>query len=139
VFSIGDLARRCGVSVPTVRYYEDRGLLAPAGRTSGNQRRYDSEGLRRLAFICHARDLGLSLVETGDLLALEGADCTPAHDIATRQLSRVRTRIAALQRLEAELSRIAALGDHPADSACRVIEALGDHRACDADHAPLSP
>ena len=58
MLTIGDLARRTGVKVPTIRYYEQMGLLEPAERSEGNQRRYDRQGRERLSFIKHARQLG---------------------------------------------------------------------------------
>ncbi|HEX2146766.1 MAG TPA: MerR family transcriptional regulator, partial [Pseudorhizobium sp.] len=58
MYSIGDLSRRTGVKVPTIRYYEQMGLITAAHRSEGNQRRYEKTDLERLAFIRHARDLG---------------------------------------------------------------------------------
>ena len=58
MFSIGDLSRRTGVKVPTIRYYEQMGLVAAPERSEGNQRRYSRQELERLAFIRHARDGG---------------------------------------------------------------------------------
>ena len=58
MYSIGELARRTKVKIPTIRYYEDIGLLDAPDRTAGNQRRFDRSGLERLGFIKHARDLG---------------------------------------------------------------------------------
>ena len=55
MFSIGQLSRRTGVKIPTIRYYEQMQLIAPDGRTAGNQRRYTKDGLARLAFIKHSR------------------------------------------------------------------------------------
>lgn len=136
MFSIGDLSRRTGVKVPTIRYYEGIGLVSPEGRTSGNQRRYDANGLRRLRFIRHARDLGLSLDAIRALVALEdnkGAPCAGAHEIAADHLADIRGRIAQLKRLETELARIAAMTDH-ADGYCAVLEALGDHDDCSGPH-----
>lgn len=61
MYSIGQISRRTGIKVPTIRYYEDMGLIEPADRTEGNQRRYDAAGLEKLGFIKHARDLGFSI------------------------------------------------------------------------------
>ena len=61
MFSIGDLSRRTGVKVPTIRYYEQMGLVAAPERSEGNQRRYSRHELERLAFIRHARDLGFAV------------------------------------------------------------------------------
>ena len=58
MYSIGELSRRTGVKVPTIRYYEQMGLMPEGERTQGNQRRYRRDELERLAFIRHARDLG---------------------------------------------------------------------------------
>ena len=61
MFSIGALSKQTGVKVPTIRYYEQIGLIDPADRTQGNQRRYNDEALQRLGFIKHARELGFSI------------------------------------------------------------------------------
>ena len=61
MFSIGSLSKQTGVKVPTIRYYEQIGLIDPAERTEGNQRRYRKEALQRLGFIKHARELGFSI------------------------------------------------------------------------------
>ena len=71
MFSIGQLSKQTGVKVPTIRYYEQVGLLVSAGRTDGNQRRYDKEGLERLGFIRHARDLGFSIEAITALIDLQ--------------------------------------------------------------------
>ena len=137
MLSIGDLSRRTGVKVPTIRYYEDIGLVTPEGRTSGNQRRYDADGLRRLRFIRHARDLGLSLEAIRALIALEGASgapCDGAHQIAANHLSDIRDRIAQLQALEVELARISVSEDH-SDGRCGVLDALGTHEDCAGPHS----
>ena len=140
MYSIGELSKRTAVKVPTIRYYEEIGLIEPFDRTSGNQRRYDPEGLRRLTFIKHARDLGLPLDAVRDLIAMEetpGRPCLAAHAIARSHLDHIRERIARLQRLEAELARIATTHDHGTVETCGVLEALGDHHSCTTDHESL--
>ena len=140
MYSIGELSKRTSVKVPTIRYYEEIGLIEPFDRTSGNQRRYNAEGLRRLTFIKHARDLGLPLDAVRDLIAMEDTPrrpCAEAHAIARTHLDHIRERIARLQRLEAELARIATTHDHGTIETCGVLEALGDHLGCSTDHALL--
>lgn len=143
MYSIGELSRRTGVKVPTIRYYEQSGLMDAPGRTGGNQRRYGRAELERLAFIRHARDLGFSIDAIRDLIELGGHPCRPcgeADSIARRQLADTRRRIANLQRLERELARIADLCDAGGTiSECRVLAALGDHEQCDGAHEPASP
>ena len=67
--AIGDLARQTGVKVPTIRYYEDIGLLPAAPRTESNRRQYDGRAVRRLKFIRHARELGFEVEAIRELLA----------------------------------------------------------------------
>ncbi|MFN7166676.1 MAG: MerR family transcriptional regulator [Pannonibacter sp.] len=136
--SIGDLARRTGVKVPTIRYYEQMGLVPEPPRTEGNQRRYGRAELERLTFIKHARDLGLPMEAIRDLIDLSAhpeRPCGDAERIAAEQLAAVRDKIARLQRLEAELERIMA-HDHGAHTVaeCHVLRALADHSLCDGDH-----
>ncbi|SDW54248.1 DNA-binding transcriptional regulator, MerR family [Ruegeria halocynthiae] len=137
MYSIGELSRETGVKVPTIRFYEDKGLLPEPERTSGNQRRYDDAALRCLQFIRHTRDLGLPLADIEALLTLEGArgeDLNRAHDIAERQLSDLRDRIARLGRLEKELARITKACDGKHDHVCAVLHAFGDHGTCEESH-----
>ena len=138
MFSIGQLSKRTGVKVPTIRYYEDVGLVTAAGRTSGNQRRYGQPELEQLGFIKHARDLGFSIDAISSLIDLQShpdRTCQDATDIARVQLADVRDKIRQLVALETELQRLAdgCDGDGIAGE-CYVLAALGDHQLCDADH-----
>ena len=136
MYSIGELARQTGVKIPTIRYYEQIGLIAPAERSEGNQRRYTQEGFRRLSFIRHSRDLGFSLNDTRELLNLsehpEG-ECSDAHGIAARHLAGVREKIAKMKRLEKELKRISNCEAGKLED-CAVLETLADHRLCSGEH-----
>jgi DNA-binding transcriptional MerR regulator len=137
MLSIGQLSRQTGVKVPTIRYYEQMGLIAAPERSEGNQRRYSPRELERLSFIKHARDLGLSIEAIHDLTALSDVPdrpCEDAHRIAQTHLSTVQERIAKLQRLETELSRIVAECDSGQVANCSVIRALADHALCIDDH-----
>ena len=70
MLTIGELSRRTGVKIPTIRYYEQMGLMAAAERSEGNQRRYGAEERDRLSFIRHARDLGLTIEAIRELIEL---------------------------------------------------------------------
>ena len=136
MYSIGELSKRTGVKVPTIRYYERMGLLDAPERSEGNQRRYSREGLKRLSFIRHSRQLGFPLDDIRELLELSqhpGKPCGNANSIANRQLDDVRGRIARLRRLERELKRIAAC-DAENVAECAVIETLADHTLCETEH-----
>jgi len=137
-FSIGELSKRTGVKVPTIRYYEQEGLLNAPLRTEGNQRRYRQSDLDRLGFIKHCRDLGLPMTAIRDLIDLSQhpeRPCRQADRIASDQLKAVRQRIAHLKQLESELERIASScgADHTV-AECNVLKAFGDHALCSEDH-----
>ncbi|QDY69725.1 MerR family transcriptional regulator [Qingshengfaniella alkalisoli] len=137
MLSIGDLSRETGVKIPTIRYYEQMGLVEPEGRTNGNQRRYSRDGLERLSFIKHARELGLSLDAIRALITLDetsAAELSEAHHIAQAHLSDVQSRIARLKRLESELKRMlrACDGDHA--HGCDLLQAFSDHSHCETEH-----
>lgn len=138
MFSIGELSRRTKVKVPTIRYYEEMGLLTEAVRTSGNQRRYDKAGLERLSFIRHARDLGFSIESILSLIELQehpDRSCEAATNIAVSQLSDVREKIKRLKLLERELNRISRGCDGRGISEdCYVLASLADHELCSREH-----
>jgi DNA-binding transcriptional MerR regulator len=137
--AIGEAARTTGVKVPTIRYYEDIGLLSRPARTTGNRRSFDFSDLKRLKFIRHARELGFAIDDIRDLIALtEDPDqaCAKADQMAQRHLFKVRRRIASLRALEQELEHMVrhCAGGRVAE--CRVIEILADHGKClSGDHA----
>jgi DNA-binding transcriptional MerR regulator len=137
MYSIGDMARRSGVKVPTIRYYEQMGLLDAPDRSEGNQRRYEKAELERLVFIRHARDLGITIEQIRELLDLSGhpeKPCGEADRIAADHLRFVREKIAQLKKLESELERIATHCDGSSVRDCYVIRALGHHELCEGEH-----
>ncbi len=128
-FSIGELARRSGCKVQTIRYYEQIGLLQPPRRTSGNHRLYGADQAGRLAFIRNARDLGFPLDSIRTLLDLGAGlsePCEEINRIAAAHLVDVEARLARLSSLKAELERVIGqcAGGQVAD--CRIAQALSD-------------
>jgi MerR family transcriptional regulator, copper efflux regulator len=114
VLTIGALAREAGVSTPTIRYYEEIGLLPPAGRGTNGQRIYDDAGLQRLTFIKRCRDFGFSIDQVRVLAGLSistGADCRGVRDIAQSHLDQVREKQAELRALASHLQRFVAACD----------------------------
>ena len=137
MLTIGKLGAQAGVKVPTIRYYEQIGLLPEAGRSAGNQRLYGRKALERLAFIRHARDIGFTLEAIRDLLSLSDnpeQPCVAADAIARAQLAEVERRRARLTALKAELERMVVQCAGGRIAECRVIEVLGDHSLCATDH-----
>ena len=127
--SIGQAARSSGVKIPTIRYYEEIGLLAAPPRSGGNRRLYDDRDLRKLAFIRHARELGFEVDAIRTLLSLQEnphQSCGEADEIARARLAEVEQRLSRLSALKNELQRMV---DHCATGRvgeCRVIEILAD-------------
>jgi len=137
MFSIGEMSKRSGVKVPTIRYYEQMGLIGAPERSGGNQRRYSRPELERLEFIRHARDLGLTIEAIRDLIDLSGhpeRPCETADEIARAHLADVREKIARLKRLESELERIASSCEGASVRDCYVIRALSSHALCEHEH-----
>jgi len=98
--------------------------------------RFRKDGLSRLSFIRHSRDLGFSVEDIRGLLELSQhpeKPCDDAHNIAVQHLKDVQDRIAKLRRLERELKRISKCdAGNVAD--CAVIETLADHGLCETEH-----
>ena len=124
---IGAAARRSGVNIETIRFYERRALLKAPPRTAGGHRVYDAEGVKRLNFVRRARELGFTLDQVRDLLALadeEETSCAQVAALANDQLKAVRGRLADLARMETVL---AAMIDRCASGTvpdCPILEAL---------------
>lgn len=111
--SVGDVARRSGVAVSALHFYEAKGLIR-SDRTSGNQRRYDRTVLRRIAVIRVAQDLGLSLTRIADALATLPADAAPGRDdwarLSAQWRDEIDGRIARLQQLRDGLTNCIGCG-----------------------------
>lgn len=124
--SIGELSRRTGVKVETIRYYERIGVLAPPPRTAGGHRLYPARQLMRLAFIRRSRELGFSLDDVRNLLGLvEGAyTCGQVQEAALTHLQNIRQKIADLRRMEESLAETAERCRGGAVPECPIIDTL---------------
>lgn len=124
---IGDLSRRAGVNIETIRYYERIGVLPKPARQANGRRIYGPADAERLGFIRHARYLGFDLPSIRVLLALQEqpeVSCDDASRIAQGQLEVVENRIARLVKLRDELARMVSECSRGRVSECHVIEAL---------------
>jgi MerR family copper efflux transcriptional regulator len=123
---IGQLARRGGVGIDTVRYYERNGLLTPRIRLASGYRRYGDVELARLRFIRRAQALGFTLKEVKGLLTLSAQrDVGRVRRSAQIKLLDVKSRIAALERVRDGLATlIAACPGHGRAADCPILRAL---------------
>lgn len=122
--TIGQVAERSGFSTSSLRYYEGIGLVAPLARTDAGYRVYDETTVERMAFIARAKQLGCSLAEITDLVAVwDGEQCGPVqrrfHDLVTAKITETQARLGELARFAGQLRGAAAqLSADPTDGPC---------------------
>ncbi len=103
---IGQLARECGFTAKTLRYYEEVGLVRPAGRSSSGYRLYRDDAVQRLRFVRKAKVLGLSLSDIHTILDIsdEGrAPCEHVLGVVEREVDRIETQMRRLRDLRRDL------------------------------------
>jgi MerR family mercuric resistance operon transcriptional regulator len=103
---IGEVARKTGISIDTIRFYEKAGLLPPPARTKGGYRVYHQRELADLEFIRRAQDLGFALKEIHELFSIQRHPheaCQHVQDLISQKLAVVRGKIQQLQTLESGL------------------------------------
>ncbi len=130
---IGELSKRSGVNIETIRYYERVKMLAPPPRTTGGRRVYHMTDLRILVFIRRSRELGFSLNDIRALLRLGGpekATCREVRAIAARHLEDIRAKLSDLRKLERLLSTTVARCSGKTAPDCPVLEILDIQRTC---------
>ena len=95
-----------GVSVDTIRFYQRIGLIKSAGRSAGGYRLLDGDDIHDLTFVRHAQELGFSLTEIKELLALRQKHhvCSEVQSMLKRKVGDVQGKINSLSRLEGELA-----------------------------------
>ncbi|MGO8916762.1 MAG: MerR family transcriptional regulator [Stellaceae bacterium] len=123
---IGELSRRTGCNIETIRYYERIGLL-PTARRSGRYRSYGPDDVARLGFVRRARELGFTLEDVRALFGLAAggrSSCTEARDLAASHLGDVRSRIHDLRRMERVLADAVRACDLGNNARCPLIDAL---------------
>lgn len=106
-FQIGQVARRTGLTVDAIRFYEKAGLLPPAARSTGGYRLYHDRHVADLKFIQRAQQLGFSLNEIRELVAIQHHPqeaCVHVRDLIAQKLAVVRTKIEELRTLETGLA-----------------------------------
>src|SRR5271169_6859313 len=98
---IGKAAQVAGVSVDTIRFYQKIGLIKIAGRSAGGYRLFDGEDIHDLTFVRHAQELGFSLTEIRELLALRQKHhaCSEVQSMLKRKVADVQEKINGLSRL----------------------------------------
>lgn len=144
---IGELSRRTGCNIETIRYYERIALLPAPARSAGRYRIYDTGDVRRLTFIRRSRELGFTLDAVRALLELSDngdAACAEVRQVAASHLAEVRAKIADLQAMEHILAEAVQRCAADGLPGCPIMDALSTlhHRLIfqkrSSDIAPVS-
>jgi len=126
-YPIGQMSRKTGVNIETIRYYERIGILPKPDRSAGGNRQYNEDQLKRLYFIRRSRELGFSLDEIRGLFEMvdrKDFTCGEVHDLTVDHLASVRDKISNLKKLEKALLAMVSecsRGDVPE---CPILEIL---------------
>lgn len=126
--SIGQVAKRTGVGIETIRFYEREGLIEEPPRRASGYRQYPEAAVSRLHFVRSAKELGFSLREIRELLALRvdpGASCADVKSRVDEKRVEVEEKIRALKRIKKTLAKISAACNEQASlGECPILEAL---------------
>lgn len=123
---IGEVSRRTGCNIETIRYYERIGIVDPPPR-KGAYRDYGPADMKRLGFVRRARALGFSLQEVKALLDLaphSGRNCEDVRAIAAEHLSEVRAKLADLEKMVVALNTLVSRCGNTSDDRCPLVESL---------------
>ncbi len=130
--TVGQLAKRTGVNIETIRYYERKGLIPAPPRTESGHRRFPDESVARIYFIKQTQGLGFSLKEISELLLLRtkmDASCIDVKARIENKITDVENRIASLLEIKEALRKLASScpGLGPLDG-CPILAALDDKK-----------
>jgi DNA-binding transcriptional MerR regulator len=141
-YRISEAAARTGFTAPTLRYYEDIGLIPAAARAESGYRLYDDRGMERLAFIAQAKRLGLNLDAVRELTTIrDGDECAPVQrrmaELIADRLARTQDQLADLTAFERQLQAVADRLSHepgsgPCNEACPCEAGAGATPGLDA-------
>jgi MerR family copper efflux transcriptional regulator len=131
--TIGRLAKAAGVGIPTVRFYERRGLLPRPQRRASGYRSFEPDAVQRIRFIRHAQELGFTLKEVEDLLDLRmdpNRSCADVRQRAMEKIADIDASVAGLASMRKVLDRLIETcpGDAPTTD-CPILEALSEDNA----------
>ena len=127
---IGELARACELSPDALRFYEKQGLITPTARTEAGYRLYSESDVQRVRFILHAKQVGFTLAEVAELLALradkESHSCADVKTYTAQKLAEIEVRIRDLQIIKKGLRRLhdACGGGTRTARHCSILSAL---------------
>lgn len=130
--NIGEAARRSGLPVKTIRYYEEIGLVVPSARRGNGYRDYSRRDVQLLQFVARARSLGFTVENCRDLLGLYRDRQRASADVrmlAQARIAEIRTKIRELQAMRETLEDLVARCNGDARPDCPILDDLSDPEA----------
>jgi len=124
---IGELSRQTGLSIDTIRYYEQRGLIPAAARSASGYRHYTTGDVSRLTFIVQSKELGFTLEEISQLLAIraDNRNCAEVRAVAEAKAGEIELRIRKLSRMRQILLTLAEQCEQASDvDPCPILKSL---------------
>tara|TARA_R110000868_G_scaffold190862_1_gene434699 strand:- start:1196 stop:1588 length:393 start_codon:yes stop_codon:yes gene_type:complete len=124
---IGEVAKRTGLSIDAIRYYEREGLITPVHMRESGYRDFDNSSLDSLHFIIQAKEIGFSLKQIKHLLLLkENPDttCAEVRELAQGKLNEVGHKIKLLKKMEQQLNKLLTKCEAESNGSCPIIEEL---------------
>lgn len=140
--TIGKLAQRAGISTDTIRFYEDERLLKPAAKSPAGYRLFSDDAVRRLVFIRHAQQCGMTLAEIRALLELKTDDtacCRDVRSLAIRKKLELEHKIKTMTTMSQALSKLIAIctAEHRPLTDCPILAALESSGSDGTSQLPL--
>lgn len=130
---IGELSKKAGCQVVTIRFYEKEGLLNKVSRGSNNYRVYNNEDLERLSFIRHCRQHGMTLSEIRDILVFSDnpiVSCEWINKLIESHIKNVEKQILNLEHLKKHLETLLGKCNGEKGAKCGILESLKRHEEC---------
>ncbi len=119
------VAQKVGIGIETIRYYQRIGLIEKPGKPLSGYRVYPEDTIARLFFIQRAKELGFSLAEIANLLALGDGRCLEAKELAAHKLAIIKSKLHDLQAIASTLEKlIQSCESNPAHQGCPIITAI---------------
>jgi Hg(II)-responsive transcriptional regulator len=123
--TIGEVAGAAGVNVETVRFYEREGLIKKPPRPEDGYRKYPGSVIGRIRFIKRAQELGFTLREIRELIALQLADCAEARQLSREKIAEIDAKVEDLTKIRSALAGLVdACGDPARVNGCAILESL---------------
>lgn len=125
---IGELSKKTGLSIDTIRFYEKTGLVKGPSRTEGGFREFSKESQHTLEFISHCRSLDIPIPEIRKLMKVRSGSaksCREANEVIDEQLRNLRSRIEELKKLEKNLAQLRSVCNQELDpKECEILKSL---------------